>query len=174
VHHGCVKPSRTGEDKHDAPHHGWVLLAFRLPREPSTPRIALWRKLRRLGAVQLVDGLVALPLDDRNREQLEWLAEGVIEAGGEATVWLGRPAARDDERGLVDRVNAQVAAAYQSLIEETTLVRAQAPSKQRRSLARLRRQLHRIRARDYFSVEEREFAVQAVDRLAQAVEELVS
>ena len=24
----------------------WVLLAYRLPREPSTPRIALWRKLR--------------------------------------------------------------------------------------------------------------------------------
>src|SRR4051794_9204915 len=26
----------------------WVLLAYRLPREPSTPRIALWRKLRAL------------------------------------------------------------------------------------------------------------------------------
>src|SRR5258708_1839751 len=27
----------------------WVFLAYRLPREPSTPRIAVWRKLRRLG-----------------------------------------------------------------------------------------------------------------------------
>src|SRR5690242_10765482 len=52
----------------------WVLLAFRLPREPSTPRTALWRKLRQLGAAQLLDGLVALPLDARNREQFEWLA----------------------------------------------------------------------------------------------------
>jgi hypothetical protein len=32
----------------------WVLLAYRLPREPSTPRIALWRGLRRLGAAQIV------------------------------------------------------------------------------------------------------------------------
>jgi len=23
----------------------WVLLAYRMPREPSTPRIALWRRL---------------------------------------------------------------------------------------------------------------------------------
>ena len=68
----------------------WVLLAFRLPREPSTPRTALWRKLKRLGAAQLVDGLVALPLDGRNREQLEWLADGVAEAGGEAAIWIGR------------------------------------------------------------------------------------
>ena len=30
----------------------WVLLAYRIPREPSTPRISVWRKLRRLGAVR--------------------------------------------------------------------------------------------------------------------------
>ena len=44
-------------------HLDWVLLAYRMPREPSTPRIAVWRKLRKLGAVQLVDGFVALPAD---------------------------------------------------------------------------------------------------------------
>src|SRR5262249_39018906 len=35
------------------PRDRWVLLAYRLPREPSTPRIAVWRRLRRLGALQL-------------------------------------------------------------------------------------------------------------------------
>ena len=69
----------------------WVLLAYKVPREPSTPRIALWRALRRLGAVQVLDGLVALPADSRTREQLEWLADEVLEAGGEASVWLARP-----------------------------------------------------------------------------------
>ena len=39
----------------------WVLLGYRLPREPSTPRITVWRKLKRLGVVQLSDGMVALP-----------------------------------------------------------------------------------------------------------------
>src|SRR5881409_46105 len=62
----------------------WVLLAYRLPRDPSTPRSALWRKLRRLGAVQVLDGLAALPLDARNRELLEWLADEVVESGGAA------------------------------------------------------------------------------------------
>lgn len=66
----------------------WVLLAYRLPREPSTPRIALWRQLRRLGVGQIADGVVALPLDARTREQFDWLAEEVVEQGGEATVWL--------------------------------------------------------------------------------------
>ena len=33
----------------------WVLLSYRVPREPSTPRIAVWRRLRQLGVAQLGD-----------------------------------------------------------------------------------------------------------------------
>jgi hypothetical protein len=39
----------------------WVMLVYRLPRTPSTPRIALWRRLHPLGVAQIVDGVVALP-----------------------------------------------------------------------------------------------------------------
>ena len=46
----------------------WVLLAYRVPREPSTPRIAVWRRLKRLGAAQLLDGLVVLSFDVWNKE----------------------------------------------------------------------------------------------------------
>ncbi len=70
----------------------WVLFAYRLPREPSTPRIALWRALRRLGVVQLLDGLVALPADSRTREQMEWLADGVLEGGAKRACGSPGPA----------------------------------------------------------------------------------
>jgi hypothetical protein len=150
------------------------MMAFRLPREPSTPRIALWRKLRALGTVQLLDGLVALPLDGRNREQLEWLADGVLEAGGEATVWIGQPAAAADERRLVERMSAAVAADYRALIDDAIEVSRQTPGRQRRSLGRLRRELRRIRSRDYFAPQERELATQTIDQLATSVEEVVS
>jgi hypothetical protein len=59
----------------------WVLLAYRLPRVPSTPRSAVWRKLKRLGVAQQSDGLVALPADARTREQLEWISfEAIVSA----------------------------------------------------------------------------------------------
>ena len=76
----------------------WVFLAYRVPREPSTPRISVWRKLRALGVAQLLDGLAALPLSSRNREQLEWLAEEVTEAGGEASIWIAQAATAAQER----------------------------------------------------------------------------
>jgi len=82
----------------------WVLLAYRLPRVPSTPRVTVWRKLARLGAVQVLDGLVALPADARTIEQLEWVAEEVTEAGGEASTWTARPGSAAQERALAARM----------------------------------------------------------------------
>jgi hypothetical protein len=151
----------------------WVLLAYRLPREPSTPRISLWRKLRRLGAAQVLDGLAALPLDARNREQLEWLADEAVDAGGEATIWVGELGSAAQERELASRMADAVAADYRRLIEDAAVARDQAPGKRRRTLGRLRRELRRIRARDYFPPRERELAQRALDDLAALVEEPV-
>jgi hypothetical protein len=151
----------------------WVLLAYRLPREPSTPRSALWRKLRRLGAAQLLDGLAALPLDARTREQLEWLAEEVVEAGGEATIWVGELASAGQERELAARMAEAVAADYRSLLADAEAALREPPGSRRRTVARLRRELRRIRARDYFPPLERELARQAVEELAALVGEPV-
>ena len=144
----------------------WVLLAYHLPREPSTPRIALWRKLRRLGVVQLQDGLVALPLDARTREQLEWLAEEVTEAGGQAGIWLAEPATAAQERDLAQRMAAAVAADYQTVAKEAQAARSQPPGPRRRTVGRLRRELRRISLRDHFPPPERDQARAAVTALA--------
>src|SRR5215469_333466 len=93
----------------------WVLLSYRLPREPSGPRTAVWRKLRSLGVVQISDGLVALPAGPRTREQLEWVAEEVIDSGGSAGIWLATPGSRAQERPLAQTMAAARAAEYQSL-----------------------------------------------------------
>lgn len=151
----------------------WVLLAYRLPREPSTPRSGLWRKLRRLGAAQVLDGLAALPLDARNRENFEWLAEEVVQADGEATIWLGELTSAAQERELAGRMAEAVAADYRNVIADAATARAEPAGQRRRTLGRLRRELRRIRARDYFPTPERERAQRAVEELAAAVEEPV-
>src|SRR4051812_37490217 len=93
----------------------WVMLVYRLPRTPSTPRITLWRKLRRLGVVQIVDGVVALPADRDNREQLEWLAEDVVQVGGEATIWLSQPATAAQHRALAEAMTGRIDAEYREI-----------------------------------------------------------
>jgi uncharacterized protein YdbL (DUF1318 family) len=148
----------------------WVFLAYRLPREPSTPRIALWRKLRRLGVVQLLDGLVVLPLDARTREQLEWLADEVAEAGGEASIWLSQAGSAAQERALVGQFQAAIAGEYQALAAAAAAAVDDEPTARRRLVGRLRRELHRIAARDYFPTAERDLAYRAVQKLAATLE----
>jgi hypothetical protein len=147
----------------------WVLLAYRLPREPSGPRVTIWRKLRRLGAAQILDGLVALPADARTREQLEWLADEVVEADGEAWVWLGRLGSASQERALAARMVELVAADYNAVIADAQASEREAEVARRRVVARLRRELQRIGRRDYFPSPRREHARDAVDRLAASV-----
>lgn len=147
----------------------WVLLAYRLPREPSTPRITLWRKLKRLGAGQLLDSLVALPMDSRNKEQLEWLAETVLEDGGEASIWIAQPATAAQERSLARTMSDAIAAEYR-LVTEAARAAGAEPATARRTLARLRRELGRIRARDFFPPPERKEAEAAIQALSRAME----
>ena len=144
----------------------WVLLAYRLPRVPSTPRSAVWRKLKRLGVAWLGDGLVALPADPRTREQLEWVAEEVTDRGGEATLWLGRPLDTGAASVVVGRMTAAVAAEYDTVAAEAAAASTADAAARRRAVARLRRELHRIQARDYFPSKQRGTAQRAVHELA--------
>src|SRR5438034_4513334 len=127
-----------------------VLLTYRLPREPSTPRINLWRQLRRLGVGQIADGVVALPLDARTREGFDWLAQEVIENGGQATVWLAEPGSAAQERALAAEMAATVVADYRRVIDDAAAQPNEPKVARRRRAARLRRELHRISSREYF------------------------
>lgn len=154
------------------PRDEWVLLAYRLPRQPSTPRSSVWRKLKRLGAAQLGDGLVALPADFRTREALEWIADDVVEHGGEAMLWIGQPADAAGRATIIDRMTTAVADDYTAVIAEATASQDADPATRRRVAARLRRELHRINARDFFPPPQREAAAHAVeDLIAQAADD---
>ncbi len=148
---------------------GWVLLAYRLPREPSGPRLAVWRKLKRLGVAQMLDGLVGLPLDARNREQLEWIADDVAEAGGEASVWTAFPTTVGQERQLARAMRETVGEQYRAVAADARSAAGEGGARHRRTLSRLRRELARIARRDYFPPPEREEARAAVEALARAL-----
>ena len=125
----------------------------------------MWRKLRRLGVAQLLDGLVALPLDARTREQLEWVADEIVDAGGEATVWFGRVGSKIQEREIARSMQQTVAAEYDAVIDEANRSAGLPETDRRRVHARLRRELQRIAGRDHFPPAEREIARRAVREL---------
>jgi hypothetical protein len=143
----------------------WVLLSYRMPREPSTPRITIWRKLKRLGAAQISDGLVALPADARTREHLDWIADEILAAGGTAGVWLAQPATVAEERRLAHAMADARSTEYAAVLAEAVQARGLSEPQRLRALRKLRSELRRIRRRDYFPPPERRAANDAVNAL---------
>jgi hypothetical protein len=130
----------------------WVLLVYRIPREPSRHRVAVWRKLRDLGAIYLQDGVAALPEDAVTREQLEWLQLRVREAGGEATLWEARPGTMAEEAELVEAFRSSREEAYRAIIARAQRLRrkAQMGGSVFEQLGKLERGFRAERRRDYF------------------------
>jgi hypothetical protein len=150
----------------------WVLLVYRLPREPSRHRVAVWRKLRDLGALYLQDGVAALPEDAVTREQLEWLQLRVREAGGEATLWEAKPGTMADEGELVEAFRSSREEAYRTIISRAARLRRKvqmgggALSEQ---LGKLEREFRAERRRDYFRSPLRGEAAEALKAAREAV-----
>jgi hypothetical protein len=94
----------------------WVLLSYKLPSEPSAPRVRAWRKLKRLGALLLHDTLWVLPATARTREHVQWLVVEIRDAGGDATAWVGAALLPDQEATVLAALHAQVAPAYQAIL----------------------------------------------------------
>jgi hypothetical protein len=131
----------------------WVLLVYRIPREPSRHRVAVWRKLRDLGALYLQDGVAALPEDAVTREQLEWLQLRVREAGGEATLWEAKPGTMAEEAELVGAFRSSREEAYRAILAEAERIRRKAEMGGRalsEQLGKLEREFRAERRRDYF------------------------
>lgn len=142
----------------------WALLSYRIPREPSTPRISVWRKLKNLGVEQIGDGLVALPDDARTREHLEWIAADVIAADGEAAVWVARTTHTMSEQ-IAFKMRAARDLEYRTLIDEADTLASPADT---RTLQRLRRTQRKIDRRDHFRAPLRDRARLAIDALAES------
>ena len=122
--------------------HRWRLLLYKVPSEPSARRVAIWRKLKRLGAVLLHDAVWVLPDTPVTREQFQWLAVEIAELEGEALVWEARLTEPGQDEALVRQFLAQVEPAYAAILDE--LARTEA------DLTALSRRYQQVRAHDYF------------------------
>jgi len=145
------------------PGQEWVLLSYRIPREPSTPRIAVWRKLKNLGVAQVGDGLVALPNDARTREHLEWIAQQVHDADGEAVVWIATPSSRRDSAELARQMRDARDLEYTTLLADIE----QHEVATSRTVQRWRREWQRIDRRDYFRAPQGDKARLAINAAAE-------
>jgi hypothetical protein len=95
----------------------WILLAYKVPPEPAKRRIALWRKIKSLGAVYLQNGVCLLPKTEDHVRRLKILENEISEMEGEAVLLETVGLDRAQEEKLLAHFNADRNEAYQEFLE---------------------------------------------------------
>jgi hypothetical protein len=161
----------------------WRVITYRLPAEPSRHRVAVWRELRRLGAVPLQQGTWAVPDGEPFGAGLSQVVEAIKAAGGQPVVL----AVADEEASaaqLEALFTAQREAEWGEFLSdcgkyETELAGEIAKGKltlaeldeEEQSLDRLRRWYRTIRARDLFGAPSAPVAERRLKDCTEALED---
>ncbi len=148
----------------------WRVLIYRVPTEPASKRVAVWRDLKRLGALYLQQCVCILPdLPDVTR-QVEEVAAKIPALGGETFLIHVPKLHAQDEARIVEAFRTQRANEYAEIIEEceTKFVKEiefeqfrqnytfEEAEEIEQDLEKIRRWFERVLERDWFKAERRD------------------
>jgi len=160
----------------------WLLAAIQVPASPSRYRVAIWRELRKIGAVPLGGGVWAAPAAPVFATGFDRVAELVAKAEGQVLSFDGRPRDGLSEASLLEMFNAARTEEWAEFASECDKFEAEIAKErhigkltvaeldeEEHSLDRLRRWARELKARDIFTVAE---GVHAEERLKRCQEVL--
>src|SRR5438067_2085544 len=132
----------------------WLLLLYSLPTRQNTARVAVWRKFKKIGAIQIKTSTYLLPDQPAQYEHFQWLAQQIRDYGGDATLVRAQEIEGMPNEKLValfnrarDQEFGEVKKALQALLARG---KKRAPEIGAADLERLTRQFREISEVDFF------------------------
>ena len=132
----------------------WLLLLFSLPTNRNTERVAVWRRLKKMGAVQIKTSTYLLPDEPAQYEQFQWLAQQIRDYGGDSTLVRAQEIEGLTKEKVIAMFNDARAKDYgelrkslQGFITRRKKMDAEGAASE---LEKLTRQFREIRAVDFF------------------------
>lgn len=135
----------------------WLALAYSLSEPSSSRRVAVWRRLRQLGAVSPAGSAHLLPESDESREAFGWIAQEIRDGGGQALVLEVERLDPAEESRVIEAFRAARDEDYRKIADETA-----GPDV---NLEKLRRRLQEVSRIDFFGAPEGPRTAAALDRL---------
>lgn len=96
----------------------WLLLTYKVPPAPASKRVALWRRLKGMGAVYLQNGVCLLPKTDDHVRRLKMLENDIAEAKGESVILETVALDKGQEEKVIARFKADRDEAYEEFIDK--------------------------------------------------------
>jgi hypothetical protein len=86
---------------------GWLLIFYTVPSRPVSNRMRIWRRLSKIGAVQLKGAVYILPYNEGNYEFCQWVVSEVSSMGGEGTFVKIKTIETMKEAEIINLFNSQ-------------------------------------------------------------------
>ena len=84
----------------------WFVLIYRVPSEPASKRVTVWRDIKRIGALYLQQCVCILPQINNLADEIERVRSKIVDAGGES-ICIDIPTLRPaDEAKTIDDFRA--------------------------------------------------------------------
>ena len=132
----------------------WLLLLFTLPTNRNTERVAVWRRLKKMGAVQIKTSTYLLPDEPNQYEQFQWLAQQIRDYGGDSTLVRAQEIEGLTREKVITMFNearskdyAELRRSLQNFIARGKKIAAEQAASE---LERLTKQFREIRTVDFF------------------------
>jgi hypothetical protein len=165
----------------------WHLFIYRLPANPSRTRVAVWRELRRLGALPLQQSVVVVPEEGGLAAQLDAIEERILSEEGTVYHYRLSDLPADQEERLVAEWNQVRDHEYAEIVEECEtkfrreiefeLFRGNLTGSEAEEieadLEKIRSWFARVRARDCFAAASRAAAEAAIEESQQLLDSFI-
>jgi len=96
----------------------WLLLTYKVPPEPASKRMAVWRRLKGMGAVYLQNGVCILPKTDDHLRQLKIIENDIAQAKGDCVLLATVALDAAQEGKVIDRFKADRDDAYEEFLDK--------------------------------------------------------
>ena len=100
------------------PDISWLLITYKIPPEPAAKRMAVWRKLKGMGAVYLQGGVCLVPRTDDHVRRLKMIENDIAGASGECVILETVALDRGQEEKVVGRFKADRDDAYEEFLDK--------------------------------------------------------
>ncbi|MDQ7096361.1 chromate resistance protein ChrB [Desulfosporosinus sp. PR] len=98
----------------------WLLLSYKVPPEPSSKRVSIWRKIKGCGAIYIQNGVCMLPKNDEHQRQFKIIQNEIVNIGGETLLLETVGLDKKEEENIISRFNEERNDQYQEFLDKCT------------------------------------------------------
>jgi hypothetical protein len=163
----------------------WLLLVYRLPTDSSRARVAVWRDLKRLGALYLQQAVCVLPDAPGVRDRVQRMRARLRELGGDSTFLTLRDVEPETRDEFVSGFRSQSEKEYAEIVEEceTKFFKEieferfrenytfEESEEIRQDLDKLKTWMAKVQSRDWMAADGRQEAAAMIDRCEELLED---